>query len=200
MNTTSGRKTTARHKSLDRVGGEPIKNTAIIGHSRASPDYTMAQAEQAALLSSPHDLRHAEKACRSNRDRIGHPAPAKHRGAWSEIVAMSWLIEQGYEVFRNVSATGLADLVAHDFESGKTWLIDVKTCTLYLNKDGTCGVIGSKLSKEQRERNVRPLYVTHDGIVSWDTRLIIGIYEQMGAVAREIVTPGHHISSKLEAQ
>lgn len=33
-------------------------------------------------------------------------------GAISELKASSWLIEQGYEVYRNVSSTGNFDLVA----------------------------------------------------------------------------------------
>lgn len=131
---------------------------------------------------------------------IAQSTPNKHRGAWSELVATSWLIEHGYEVFRNVSATGLADLVAHHFETGKTWLVDVKTCAVYCNKDGSYYVSGTKLSKDQTALGVRPLYVTHDGIVEWDTRLIAGVYERLQPIVRTRVKTANRISSKREAQ
>ena len=36
----------------------------------------------------------------------------KHTGARSEMIACVWLLDQGYEVFRNVSQCGLIDVVA----------------------------------------------------------------------------------------
>jgi len=51
----------------------------------------------------------------------------KHRGALAEIKAVAFLLERGYEVFRNVSAHGPADLVAYDPVDGRILLIDVKT-------------------------------------------------------------------------
>lgn len=49
----------------------------------------------------------------------------KHRGAYSELIACAFLLDQGYEVFRNVSAHGLGDLVA--WKDGKFTVFDVKT-------------------------------------------------------------------------
>ena len=49
----------------------------------------------------------------------------KHRGAYNELVAALWLMNQGYEVFRNVSAHGLIDIVA--FRDGEMTKFDVKT-------------------------------------------------------------------------
>lgn len=51
----------------------------------------------------------------------------KHRGAISELTACSWLLEKGYEVFRNVSQHGVADLVAINRETQEILQIDVKT-------------------------------------------------------------------------
>jgi hypothetical protein len=49
----------------------------------------------------------------------------KHRGAESELKACAWLLEQGYEVFRNVSAFGVIDIVA--IKDGVVRCIDVKS-------------------------------------------------------------------------
>jgi Holliday junction resolvase len=76
----------------------------------------------------------------------------KHRGAISELIACAWLLEQGYEVFRNVSACGLADLVA--FKDGATLLIDVKTA----NKGARV-----PLKPEQFAAGVVAIYVKTDG-------------------------------------
>ncbi len=35
----------------------------------------------------------------------------KHNGTVSELIACTWLLKEGYEVFRNVSAHGLIDVV-----------------------------------------------------------------------------------------
>jgi Holliday junction resolvase-like predicted endonuclease len=50
---------------------------------------------------------------------------SKHRGAHSELTACLWLLEQGYEVFRNISQHGIADVVA--FRGNEILKIDVKT-------------------------------------------------------------------------
>ena len=38
--------------------------------------------------------------------------PGKHMGARSELIACVWLLNRGYEVFRNVSAHGPIDVIA----------------------------------------------------------------------------------------
>lgn len=53
--------------------------------------------------------------------------PRKHKGALSELRASAWLLEQGYEVFRNVSAHGPIDIIARHPETGELLLLDVKT-------------------------------------------------------------------------
>ena len=47
------------------------------------------------------------------------------KGDIAELIAVTWLLEQGYEVFRNVGCTGKIDLVA--VKDGEIRLIDVKT-------------------------------------------------------------------------
>lgn len=54
-------------------------------------------------------------------------------GDISELKACVWLLEQGYEVYRNVSCVGPADLTV--LKDGELWLVDVKTCN-YNTKTG----------------------------------------------------------------
>ena len=51
----------------------------------------------------------------------------KHKGALAELRATTWLLERGYEVFRNVSQHGPIDIVA--IREGETLLLDVKTAS-----------------------------------------------------------------------
>ena len=43
---------------------------------------------------------------------IKHPVPGKLRGPYSELIACAWLLETGWEVFRNVADRGEIDLIA----------------------------------------------------------------------------------------
>lgn len=49
------------------------------------------------------------------------------KGAWGELMASAWLIKYGYEVFRNVSPVGDADLIAWYPDDDEVILIDVTT-------------------------------------------------------------------------
>lgn len=51
------------------------------------------------------------------------------KGAYNELVATAWLLNNGYQVFRNVSACGPVDLVA--MKNSETILIDVKQGQIY---------------------------------------------------------------------
>ena len=51
---------------------------------------------------------------------------SSRKGDMAEYYAVTWLWDNGYEVFKNCGCTGLVDLIARD-KKGKTILIDVKT-------------------------------------------------------------------------
>ncbi len=89
----------------------------------------------------------------------------KHLGARLELVACAWLLEHGYEVFRNVSPHGLVDIVAT--KAGKITMIDVKST-----------VAGSKLvpgvSKEQFMAGVQILEVKEFDCVLHEIPRILG--------------------------
>lgn len=85
---------------------------------------------------------------------------SKHKGANSELIASVYLLNEGYEVFRNVSAHGPADLVAWNPETNETLYIDVKTATRYIRQDGSSNLAYSKSTVE----GVKTLVVC-DGVV-----------------------------------
>jgi len=66
---------------------------------------------------------------------------AKHKGALAELQACAWLLKQGYEVFRNISQHGAADLIA--WRPGELpILIDVRTFFYRLTADGkSCSIV-----------------------------------------------------------
>jgi hypothetical protein len=75
----------------------------------------------------------------------------KHKGSQSELVACAWLLQRGYEVFRNVSAHGPVDIIG--LKDGVAYRFDVKTT------DGT----EPALTAEQQALDVRAIVVTDDG-------------------------------------
>ena len=77
----------------------------------------------------------------------------KHTGARSEMIACVWLLDQGYEVFRNVSQFGLIDVVA--IKGDEVLRLDIKG-----KKSGTAS---TRLKKAQIEAGVRCLSVV-DGV------------------------------------
>jgi hypothetical protein len=65
-------------------------------------------------------------------------------GAASELKAAAWLMEQGYEVYRNVSQHGQNDLVVYDKETGEFKGYDVKTANFYIREDGSVAIHHAK--------------------------------------------------------
>jgi Holliday junction resolvase-like predicted endonuclease len=76
------------------------------------------------------------------------------KGDLAEYYAVTWLWDEGYEVFRNAGCTGPIDLIGVHLETGETLLIDVKT--FYGNKktgrDNYTG--GAGRSKTQKKLGV----------------------------------------------
>ena len=52
---------------------------------------------------------------------------SNRKGDVGEYYAVTWLWDQGYEVFRNAGCSGPIDLIAYNQETQETLLIDVKT-------------------------------------------------------------------------
>ena len=49
------------------------------------------------------------------------------KGDLAEHYAITWLWDEGYEVFKNAGCSGPIDLIAHNLETQEILLIDVKT-------------------------------------------------------------------------
>jgi hypothetical protein len=83
-------------------------------------------------------------------------AQQKHRGAWAEMVACCWLLQQGYEVFRNVSPHGGTDIVA--MKGAEVFKFDVKSRAVF---------VGEYLRRtdEQIALGINLLVVCDDGTV-----------------------------------
>jgi hypothetical protein len=83
----------------------------------------------------------------------------KHKGAHSELRACLWLLDQGYEVFRNISPCGHADLIA--WRGDEILKIDVKTVSRGITTEGSRPRLFSKQVKD----GVVALYVLPKGYV-----------------------------------
>ncbi len=87
-------------------------------------------------------------------------------GLNSELKAISWLVDQGYEVFRNIAFHGPVDLVV--YKDSKVTLVDVKTLILDKRPDGDFLFSWKAyLTPKQIEMGVRPLFVYGD-TVGWN--------------------------------
>jgi hypothetical protein len=87
----------------------------------------------------------------------------KHKGACSELVACAWLLEQGYEVFRNVSSHGLVDLIA--LKENIVTFFDVKTWDSLKTRHPP------RLSVAQKQLGVKLLAVKASGDCEIDPEL-----------------------------
>ena len=78
-------------------------------------------------------------------------------GDLSEYYAVTWLWDQGYEVFPNAGSTGMADMIAWNPVTEKFILIDVKTVQDRSKKQGD--PVRTKL---QTAKNIRILLYNKD--------------------------------------
>ena len=78
------------------------------------------------------------------------------KGDMAEHYAITWLWDQGYEVFQNAGCSGPVDMVAMD-KKGKTVLIDVKHFIKDKRWNGTWTTAGNTRSKKQIKMGVKLL-------------------------------------------
>ena len=88
---------------------------------------------------------------------------ASKQGLINEHRATVWLLEQGYEVYKNVLPIGTVDLIA--IKDSKVIKLDVKT--LKVREDGPIFSWKIYLSEEQINSGIVPLFVK-DGKVGWN--------------------------------
>jgi Holliday junction resolvase-like predicted endonuclease len=87
--------------------------------------------------------------------------PTTVTGAICELIACAWLLKRGYDVFRNVSPTGKADLIA--LKDGDVTLIDVSKSSKYISKSGKVSYT-KNYAKETlcNSLNIKVLYVADE--------------------------------------
>ena len=87
--------------------------------------------------------------------------PKIKKGMQSEQIAILYLIEKGYFVFKNLYGVGPADLIAIN-EKGAVEIFDVKTESYRKTwKPGTR--ICRRLTQEQRKLKMKFIFVDKDG-------------------------------------
>jgi hypothetical protein len=114
--------------------GPPVAASEPSDHKEKSSGETISEAASAVNIPASEITASA-----SNLDEEAQPPPASNStiGALSELLACAWLLNKGYQVFRNVSPNGPYDLVA--FKGPEELRIDVKTIRRYGGKPGKPG-------------------------------------------------------------
>ena len=79
------------------------------------------------------------------------------KGDFAEYYAVTWLWDNGYEVFRNCGCTGGVDLIAIS-KTGELTLIDVKSYRSKKGKAYTAFKPTGKRTDQQKKLGVRQLY------------------------------------------
>ncbi|KKL09795.1 hypothetical protein LCGC14_2562270 [marine sediment metagenome] len=113
---------------------------------------------------------------------VGHVVGKKFRGGYSELIASAWLLEHGFEVFRNLCDRGPVDLIA--LKDERVELIDVKTVQIRVSKRGICKINEPQLSQQQTDMGVRALFVTPDGLCDWHIARLRDIYNEINREPR----------------
>jgi len=79
------------------------------------------------------------------------------KGDFAELYAVTWLWDQGYEVFRNYGSNGIVDMIAWHKETNEFILVDVKTMSIDNRWPGQNVTKGRSRTPEQKEKGVRIL-------------------------------------------
>ncbi len=91
------------------------------------------------------------------------------RGDISEISASIWLLKKGYEVFRNITRSGIFDIIA--WKDNDIQLIDVTTITYLPSGEIADTKGGNKYKDRTKKFNIKYLYVFKDGSCKWREEL-----------------------------
>lgn len=92
------------------------------------------------------------------------------KGAISEHIATAWLLQQGFDVFRNVSPNGRADLLAVDWVKNETIRIDVKSQEFSLTAKGPRADAAREIDARNEGFDICYLVVDDNGNCDWYKR------------------------------
>ena len=104
---------------------------------------------------------------RPNKQNLKDKCQGSNRiGDIAEMKACAWLMEQGYDVFRNVSSVGPADLMVWDLDTLKVFPVDVKNTTKQIKVDGS---ITYTVKRQGQKAGVEYLhYCSEDDTFHWN--------------------------------
>jgi hypothetical protein len=95
---------------------------------------------------------------------------ASRIGDITELELCHYFLNDGYEVFRNVSSTGPVDFVVLDINSGELTMYDSKTANVHTKKDGRKIIYLSNINEKQKELGVK-LVSKYGKKILTDTRI-----------------------------
>jgi len=85
-------------------------------------------------------------------------------GDVSELKVVTHYWEKGYEVFRNLGSTGLIDIIVVCPKTKEISLLDVKTMTEYIDKEGVITIRANSTTEEQRKLGVEVVAMYKDNV------------------------------------
>ena len=96
---------------------------------------------------------------------------AKRKGDITEMELCTQFLKDGYEVYKNISCTGLIDIIVLDTKTNTFKYYDSKTGSLNTKKDGTTILYTMKTTEKQKELGVE-IATIHDGAIYTDENSI----------------------------
>ena len=96
----------------------------------------------------------------------------KRIGDVTELELCHHFLNEGYEVFRNLSSTGPVDIVTLDTETGEVVLYDSKTANPRRNKNGDDVVSIGGMNDLQRRLGVK-LVTKYRGVLLFGEKVIL---------------------------
>lgn len=131
------------------------------------------------------------------------------KGSISEHIASAWLMSQGYDVFRNVSPNGRADLIAIHWERDETIRVDVKSSGFTLDDADTSERAEQARLREHDNHGFKISYlvVSDDWQCEWytyggeevaanDNKQVGPRYWMDKQSGVTFITPGNHMTNK----
>lgn len=107
------------------------KWSAVYDNNSESPQYQSAGFEYFLMKYFP-DTKKSDEELKEMRQEKEQPSligeqSSNRKGDFAEYYAVTWLWDNGYDVFKNCGCSGIIDMIAWDKENNKMIYIDVKT-------------------------------------------------------------------------
>ena len=102
-----------------------------------------------------------------------HSKNTNRIGDITELKVCSKLLDEGYEVLRNVGSSGMIDIVVFSPISKTTHLIDIKTCNPYHKENGEISYCTGYLKDKQIEINIKIAFLLENKVFIKDNDEIL---------------------------